>query len=69
MASVSKQKIVSKERLNKVFEMFDRDANGYIEAEDLKVMFGNDVSSRRVSMVIAEVDKNQDRRISISEFR
>ena len=35
MAAVEKRKLVSSERLNKVFKMFDQDDNGYIEADDL----------------------------------
>ena len=48
MAAVEKRKLVSTERLMKVFTMFDQDNNGYIEAADLQVMFGGEIQNKKL---------------------
>ncbi len=48
MAAVEKRKLVSSERLNKVFKMFDQDDNGYIEADDLQIMFGGEIHDKKL---------------------
>jgi Ca2+-binding EF-hand superfamily protein len=52
-----------------VFELFDRDGNGYIEADDLAVIsskLGRD--PQEVFSIIRQFDENRDDKVSFQEF-
>ena len=52
-----------------VFEYFDKDGNGYLQAYDLKEIFEHtDISDENFQTMIDEIDQNGDRKISFKEF-
>ena len=68
-ACLDQNQLVSKQKLEMAFCMFDRDGNGEITMEELKAMMGDvsaDDSAWRA--LIKQVDKNGDGRINRSEF-
>ena len=57
----------TEEEIKKVFRVFDRDGNGYIDAEELKFMvtnMGEKMSDAEVDEMIREADIDGDGRIN-----
>jgi len=73
MATINRQKLLSKERLEAVFKLFDKDGNGYLTADELREIFnpGNakDIDEKVWAELIKEVDQNGDGQISYKEFK
>jgi len=73
MATMNRQKMLSKERLEAVFKLFDKDGNGYLTADELKEIFnpGNvkEIDDKVWTDLINEVDQNGDGKISYKEFK
>mmetsp|Transcript_20714 Transcript_20714/g.18120 ORF Transcript_20714/g.18120 Transcript_20714/m.18120 type:complete len:120 (-) Transcript_20714:658-1017(-) len=72
MATINRKRILSQESLHKAFNLFDKDGNGFIDAEELAMIFnpGNqkEISSSVWEELIKEVDLNGDGKISFEEF-
>jgi len=70
---MSRKKILSKDRLESVFQMFDKDGSGFLEISELKEIFnpsGQKVIDDKVwDSLIKEVDENSDGKISLVEFK
>ena len=66
-AIMSRQQLLSRERLEQVFQVFDRDGSGDITAAELKAVLGQ--SEEKWMKVIAQVDQNQDGKIDLKEFK
>jgi calcium-dependent protein kinase len=64
-AIITKRKSFSVEKLESVFRTFDTDNNGFITSAELKAVVGEG----NWSEVIAQVDKNEDGKIDIKEFK
>ena len=61
----------SNSHLKKLFEDFDRDSDGLITLEELKMAmlnFGKDVPQTELSAIFEKVDRNKDQRIDFKEF-
>jgi len=73
MATMNRQKLLSKERLEAVFKLFDKDGNGYLTADELQEIFnpGNakEIEENVWVELIKEVDENGDGKISYKEFK
>jgi len=70
-ATLDKKKMVSKERLEQAFNMFDKDGNGSITADELKEVLGGQLSNIDEGVwdeIVSEVDTNGDGQISLEEF-
>jgi calcium-dependent protein kinase len=69
-AAMDRSKLLSKERLRSAFEAFDRDKNGKISAQELKVMLegGNKLEIEVYNKLIREVDQNEDNFVDFKEF-
>ena len=66
-AIMNRQQLLSRERLEQVFQVFDRDGSGDITAAELKATLGQ--SEEKWTKVIAQVDQNQDGKIDLKEFK
>lgn len=71
VAAMNKQTLNSKEKLEKAFEAFDQDGNGFITVEELKKVLDekSQVSDDAWTQIIREVDANGDGKISLKEFK
>jgi hypothetical protein len=67
-ATIEAQGAISEERLAEAFDRLDSNDSGYIEAENLVEMLGNDFPREEIEAIIKESDLTQDNRISYSEF-
>ena len=57
------------ERMKEIFNFFDFNHNNYIEAEDLKRVFGDtSLQIVKYQVMIQEFDKNGDKKLSFQEF-
>eukprot|EP01050_Picozoa_sp_SAG11_P031998 SAG11_NODE_10186_length_849_cov_0.480000_2_plen_144_part_01 len=59
-------------KLHELFEKFDKDKSGDIDADELGLMFvtlGHVLPKQELQTMIAERDKNGDRKINFEEFR
>ncbi|KAL2483120.1 Calcium-dependent protein kinase 32 [Forsythia ovata] len=69
--SVHLRKMGKDEHLRKAFEFFDRNQSGYIEIEELRDTFAEEVESTSeevINAIIQDVDTDKDGRISYEEF-
>jgi len=73
IATINRQTLLSKGRLEQAFKIFDQDGNGYITADELREIFnpGNtkNIDNDMWKKWIQEVDENSDGKISLSEFK
>lgn len=70
-ATLDRKKMINKERLEQAFNMFDKDGNGTISADELKEILGGQLSSMDNAVweeIVKEVDTNGDGVISLEEF-
>lgn len=70
IATMNRQKLLSKERLQAAFNAFDKDGSGSISSDELKQMLGG-AGTHADSMwdeLIQEVDQNGDGEIDLKEF-
>ena len=70
-AAMDRKKLLSLERLETAFQAFDKDNNGKISAEELKLMLDSNVKFdlNAYSKLIAEVDQNGDEMVDFKEFK
>ena len=56
--------------LREIFDYYDYEKNGFIEAKDLKELFEDtNISDQQIHQILDEVDKNEDRKIGFEEFK
>jgi len=67
-ASIRQRQFLTEERLMEAFERLDTDGSGYITAENLREVMGDDYDAARVEAMISEADIMGDGRISFDEF-
>jgi calcium-dependent protein kinase len=70
VASISEKQMLSNEKLQAAFRMFDKDNSGSISSEEIKQVlgFGRALNEEQVEKIIREVDENGDNEISFEEF-
>ena len=62
-------KEIGKQTLKEVFDFYDRNKNGIIEASDIKEIFEDTgLSDKEIHQMIDDVDSNEERHISFEEF-
>jgi len=73
MATINRQKLLSKDRLESAFKMFDKDGSGYLEIDEIKAIFNpggqRNIDEKVWEDLIREVDPNGDGKISLNEFK
>ena len=67
-ATVNKSQAYTKEHLASAFKRFDRNGDGKIDLEELKLAIGGNSSDSVFRQMIAEADKNNDGVIDVNEF-
>lgn len=61
MATMDRDKLLSKEKLELTFKMFDKDNSGTLDMEEIKCMFGGIKIAENVwKDILKEVDENSD---------
>lgn len=70
-AAIDKKKLLSDERINICFRIFDKDRSGKISIAEFKEMFqgNNKVDDRVWTELIREIDQNDDGEIEPKEFK
>jgi calcium-dependent protein kinase len=68
---IDKTKIITGDRLEQAFKMFDKNGDGNISAKELKLVLAKDsnMSNNIWKDIIKEVDINGDGEISLDEFK
>jgi calcium-dependent protein kinase len=70
LATLNRQKVLNKEKLEATFKMFDKDGNGKISADEIRSILGASTSDKSaLESIINEVDSNGDGEISLVEFK
>lgn len=67
MATMTESQLLSKEKLQAAFKMFDKDGSGSISRQEIKDALGQ-MDEWLVEQIIKEVDENDDGEISYEEF-
>ena len=66
-AMISSKKVVTEERLEKAFKMFDKDNSGKLSVKEIRNVFGG--TEAQWKQVIDEVDLNNDGEVDFGEFK
>ena len=67
-ATIEAHGTISEARLAEAFDRLDCDDSGYITAENLMEILGEDVPRDEIDAIIEEADLTNDNRVSYSEF-
>ncbi|CAD8100160.1 unnamed protein product [Paramecium primaurelia] len=67
IATIDRQQLLSKQRLQVTFHMFDKDKSGSITIDELKEIFSG-IPEEMWKQVVQEFDSNSDGQISLDEF-
>jgi len=67
---MNEKNLLTNEKLQSAFKMFDKDGSGFISSEEIKeiLSFGKSVSDHAVNEIVKQVDANGDGQISFEEF-
>ena len=66
-AMISSKKVVTEERLEKAFKLFDKDNSGKLSVKEIKAVFGG--TEEQWKKVIDEIDLNNDGEVDFNEFK
>jgi len=71
VATMDKRKLLSNEKLEAAFNLFDKDGSGTISANEVKEVLGvgKNIDEKIWNDIVMEVDSNGDGEISFSEFK
>eukprot|EP00350_Pseudokeronopsis_sp_OXSARD2_P009022 CAMPEP_0170548118 /NCGR_PEP_ID=MMETSP0211-20121228/6447_1 /TAXON_ID=311385 /ORGANISM="Pseudokeronopsis sp., Strain OXSARD2" /LENGTH=97 /DNA_ID=CAMNT_0010853475 /DNA_START=1132 /DNA_END=1425 /DNA_ORIENTATION=+ len=71
VATMDKKKLLSNEKLETAFNLFDKDKSGSISASEIKDVLGvgKNIDEKVWNDIVMEVDGNGDGEISFSEFK
>lgn len=68
-ATVSRNKILTKENILHAFKTFDSDGSGSIEVEELRSWIADgETTENLINEILSQVDKNNDGKINLDEF-
>jgi Ca2+-binding EF-hand superfamily protein len=70
IASMNEKNLLTNDKLQAAFKMFDKDNSGSISSQEIKDVlgFGKGMTNEAVELVIKQVDENGDGEISFEEF-
>lgn len=69
---MDRTKIVTDQKLESAFKLFDKQGHGFINAMEIKEVLGRDMSNTDNEIwnaIVREVDLNGDGKISLDEFK
>lgn len=71
MATINREQLLSKQRLDIAFKMFDKDGSGTLSIEEIKELFGatSGISENVWRDMLKEADDNGDGNINFNEFK
>jgi calcium-dependent protein kinase len=71
VATMDKRKLLTNEKLEVAFNLFDKDGGGSISADEIKEVLGvgKNIDEKVWNEIILEVDSNGDGEISFAEFK
>lgn len=71
MATINREALLSKQRLDVAFKMFDKDGSGTLSIDEIKDLFGTHagISEKVWRDMLKEVDDNGDGQIQFKEFK
>jgi len=71
VATMDKRKLLTNEKLEAAFNLFDKDGGGSISASEIKEVLGvgKNIDEKVWNEIIMEVDSNGDGEISFLEFK
>jgi calcium-dependent protein kinase len=71
VATMDKRKLLSNEKLETAFNLFDKDGSGTISADEIKEVLGvgKNIDEKIWNDIVMEVDGNGDGEISFTEFK
>lgn len=71
VATINKSRLLSDEKLEQAFNLFDKDNGGTISSEEVKEVLGigKNIDEKVWNAIILEVDANGDGEISFEEFK
>ena len=67
-ATIEAHGLISEERLAEAFDRLDSDDSGFISAENLTEILGDEISQEEIDEIIAEADLTKDNKVSYVEF-
>ena len=69
MATINEKNMLSNEKLQQAFNMFDQDGSGSINADEIRQALSfKTLSEQQVKAIIKEADDNGDGEIQFDEF-
>lgn len=70
VATMNEKNLMSSNKLQTAFKMFDKDGGGSISTDEIKhiLSFGNQLDDAVVKSILKQVDENGDGEISFEEF-
>jgi calcium-dependent protein kinase len=71
VATINKTRLLSHEKLEQAFKLFDKDESGSISSEEVREVLGvgKNIDEKIWNEIIIEVDGNGDGEISFEEFK
>ena len=66
-AMIDTKKVITEDKLERAFKIFDKDGNGRLSVEEIKEVFGGDKKTWK--KVIEDVDLNKDGEVDFKEFK
>ena len=67
-ATIEAHGLIGEERLAEAFDRLDGDDSGFISAENITEILGDDISQEEIDEIIAEADLTKDNKVSYVEF-
>lgn len=67
-ATLGAQGVIEEERLAEAFDRLDSNDSGFISLNNLRELFGGELSDKRIEQIIMEANINHDNKISYDEF-
>lgn len=70
VATLNEKNLLSNNKLQTAFKMFDKDGGGSISTDEIKqvLSFGQNLDEALIEQIIKQVDENGDGEISYDEF-